>query len=276
MVDLLQVQSHLSYLGDVCGTPTNYLDREPPPGTPARYARVRHAVAIYDARPIVSELSLDRQGLVLVDDPEGVVTDFRDPRAIAAAYYPAVERLLLRVTGAGKVLLFDHTHRSSSLAARAADGTDTAVDEVHNDYTARSGPERAADMLDRLAPQENAAALLRRRFAIFNVWRPTNGAVEQKPLTICDMQTMEPADFVDAELKWPHRTGYVCAVRYRPSHRWYYFPRQDTREVAVFKCFDSAPPNRARFGAHTSFDDPTSPPAARPRESIEVRALAFF
>src|SRR2546422_8091822 len=33
---------------------------------------------------------------------------------------------------------------------------------------------------------------------------------------------------------------------------------------------------RARFTAHTAFDDPTSPPDPPPRESIEVRTLAFF
>ncbi|HHZ75714.1 MAG TPA: methyltransferase, partial [Rhodospirillales bacterium] len=32
----------------------------------------------------------------------------------------------------------------------------------------------------------------------------------------------------------------------------------------------------ARFTAHTSFTDPTSPPNAKPRESIEIRTLAFF
>ena len=33
---------------------------------------------------------------------------------------------------------------------------------------------------------------------------------------------------------------------------------------------------RARWTAHTAFDDPTTPPDARPRESIEIRTLAFF
>ena len=32
----------------------------------------------------------------------------------------------------------------------------------------------------------------------------------------------------------------------------------------------------ARFSAHTGFDDPTSPPDAPPRESLEVRTLVFF
>ena len=47
-------------------------------------------------------------------------------------------------------------------------------------------------------------------------------------------------------------------------------------EALVFKVYDSAKDGRARWSAHTAFDDPTSPPHARPRESIEIRTLAFF
>ena len=33
---------------------------------------------------------------------------------------------------------------------------------------------------------------------------------------------------------------------------------------------------RARWTAHTAFDDPTTPANPRPRESIEIRTLALF
>ena len=118
---------------------------------------------------------------------------------------------------------------------------------------------------------------MRGRHAIFNVWRPTNGPVEQWPLAVCDMQSMTPDDFVDAELRWPHRTGHVCAVQHHPSHRWLYFPAMDVGEALVFKCYDSATHGgTARFGAHTAFADPTSRDGARTRESIEVRTIALF
>ena len=32
----------------------------------------------------------------------------------------------------------------------------------------------------------------------------------------------------------------------------------------------------ARFTLHSAFEDPTSPPDAPPRESIEFRTIAFF
>jgi hypothetical protein len=47
-------------------------------------------------------------------------------------------------------------------------------------------------------------------------------------------------------------------------------------EAIIFKGFDSDKNARARFTAHTAFDDPSAPPIVLPRESIEVRALIFM
>jgi hypothetical protein len=58
--------------------------------------------------------------------------------------------------------------------------------------------------------------------------------------------------------------------------RWYYAKGMETDEVYVFVCYDSREDGRARFTPHTSFDDPTCPPDAPERESIEIRAYAFW
>lgn len=267
----------LTFLGEVSGTPTNYFDVEPPPGTPRLYPRIRCEVVVHDARAIAGGLSVDREGVVLADHREGMIGDFRDDQALRSTYYPSVERLVCAVTGAARALVFDHTHRSSAVARRAPDGTDIAVDEAHNDYTERSGPRRVRELLAGLLPGEDPDALLRGRHAIFNVWRPINGPVEQWPLAVCDMQSMSLDDFVDAELRWPHRTGHVCAIRHNPAHRWLYVPAMDVGQALVFKCYDSATPGgTVRFGAHTAFVDPTSQGGARTRESIEVRTIALF
>jgi hypothetical protein len=47
-------------------------------------------------------------------------------------------------------------------------------------------------------------------------------------------------------------------------------------EALVFKVYDSQTDGRARFTPHTSFKDPATPPNAPARQSIEVRAFAFF
>ena len=53
-------------------------------------------------------------------------------------------------------------------------------------------------------------------------------------------------------------------------------PAAQRNEVILLKCYDSKEDGRARFTAHSAFEDPTSAPDAAPRESIEVRALVFW
>src|SRR6185437_5581843 len=93
---------------------------------------------------------------------------------------------------------------------------------------------------------------------------------------LCDARSMSPEDFVISERRYPNRVGQTYAVTYNPQHRWYWFPRMRRDEALVFKVFDSLKDGRARWTAHTAFDDPTAPANARPRESIEIRTLAFF
>jgi len=64
-------------------------------------------------------------------------------------------------------------------------------------------------------------------------------------------------------------------VRYNPLHRWFYVPEMRADEAILIKCYDSAQDGRARFTAHSAFEDPTAPADLLPRESIELRTLIF-
>jgi hypothetical protein len=46
-------------------------------------------------------------------------------------------------------------------------------------------------------------------------------------------------------------------------------------ETLLIKCYDSAL-DKARFTAHSAFEDPTASADVLPRESIELRTLAFY
>ena len=63
-------------------------------------------------------------------------------------------------------------------------------------------------------------------------------------------------------------------VTYNPAHRWFYVPEMQADEAILIKCYDSAL-DKARFTAHSAFEDPTSPADVLPRESIELRTLVF-
>jgi hypothetical protein len=213
---------------------------------------------------------LDRDGFRFVRH-DTKVGDFFDEEEVRSLYYREMVDLVKQESGAARVVVFDHTLRTADDELREARKIREVVRRVHNDYTEWSGPQRVRDIL----PDE-ADDLLRRRFAIIQVWRPIRHPVESFPLAICDARTVSPDDFVIAERRYPDRIGQTYAITYNPGHAWYWFPRMRRDEALVFKVYDSLKDGRARWTAHTAFEDPTSPPNARPRESIEIRTLAFF
>jgi hypothetical protein len=258
----------MNYLAEPDRKPVSYMYK-PPEGTPMRSWHIsKHPTAIHNGRH--EELSLDRQGFILVNQ-DSKVRNFYDDDEVRSVYYPEVERLVKEAAGAARVFAFDHNVRCGPMARRGDSGVREPVKYAHNDYTLKSGPQRVRDLL----PAE-AEALLKYRFAVINVWRPIRGPVEEMPLAVCDARTIAPDDLVPTDLKYPDRTGEVHSLAFNPAQRWYYFPRMRADEVILLKCYDSAQDGRARFTAHGAFEDPTTPPGAPARESIEVRTLVFF
>jgi hypothetical protein len=269
--ELEHVEAPLNYLAADSEKPFVYT-AAPPPGMPQRGGRFEpKIVTIRDGRALQRHPSLDQEGFTLVREPSAVV-DFYDAAEVRDAYYPEIERLVRAATGAAEVVIFDHTVRNTAPEQQAARRVREPAASVHNDYTDRSAPQRVRDLLD---PAE-AEARLRRRYVEVNVWRPITGPVLAWPLAVCDAASVGRQDLVASERRYPDRVGEIYAVTYNPRHRWYYFPRMERDEALLIKCFDSATDGRARLAVHTAFEDPTTPLDAPPRESIEVRAFAFF
>ena len=227
-------------------------------------------VVIRNGRPLASELVLDREGFRFVPH-DTRVADFYSDEEVRKVYYPEMEALVKAESGASRVVVFDHTLRTGDGALREQRKIREVVPRVHNDYTEWSGPQRVRDLL----PDE-AETLLLRRFAIVQVWRPIRHPVESFPLAICDARSVSADNLIVSERRYPNRVGQTYVITYNPDHKWFWFPHMRREEAYVFKVFDSEKDGRARWTAHTAFDDPTSPPHARPRESIEIRTMAFF
>lgn len=264
------VETTLNYLAPMDEKPYAY-NYSPPPGTVLTNRKTaRERVQVHDAWPIADRLSLDREGFALVRG-RSAVKDFYDEDEIRSVYYPECERLMVAATGAARAVVFDHIVRCATRSKAGQKGIKQPAKGVHNDYTLNSGPQRVRDFFP-----EEADELLKHRFAIVNVWRPIGRPVEESPLAVCDAQSIALSDFVDTDLLYPHRKGEIQSVRFSPSHRWYYFPAIGPDAAILLKCFDSAVDGRARFTAHTAFDDPASRSDAPARESIETRVFVFF
>jgi hypothetical protein len=266
---LPRVRAPLNFIQPGSTRPHNY-QYEPPPGT----ARINgdyaeRVVDIVDGRPLRGALSLDVQGFELLHSPT-LAQDLYDEAELNSVYRPEVQTLVQNVTGADKVLAFDHTIRTA-VEARRGQGIREAVRRVHNDYTDKSAAQRIRDLL----PAEEAERRLKGRYAFINVWRPISGPLEEAPLALADARSLQDGDLIATDLIYRDRVGEIYMVAHRPGQRWFYFPRMTREEVVLIKCYDSDPA-RAKLSAHTAFNDPTAPQPPRPRESIEVRTIAFW
>ncbi|MGA2128910.1 MAG: CmcJ/NvfI family oxidoreductase [Xanthobacteraceae bacterium] len=268
---LPHVVAELHYLAPMAERPRNYTF-DPPAGTPRSNAAYEaRKLPIYDARPVASEISLDREGFAVVPQ-QSAVHDFYDDDEVRRVYYPEAERFIAEVTGASRVFIFDHTQRRRVRGAddRAPGTPRQPATRVHVDHTARSGPQRVRDLLG-----DEAEELLRGRVQVINLWRPIRGPLRDAPLAVCDARTVAAGDLVPSDLVYTNRVGETYAVTYNPAHRWFYVPEMRPDEALLLKCFDSETDGRARFAPHTAFDDPTAPADVAPRESIELRTLVF-
>ncbi len=268
---LPHVEARLNYMAPMAERP-RYLAYDPEPGEPrSNMTYDAHTVPIYDMRPIQRELDLDREGFALVEQ-RSAVKDFWDDDEVRRVYYPEAEQFIKEHTGASRVFIFDHLQRRRipGLQDYSRNGPRQPATRVHVDHTARSGPQRVRDLL----PDE-AEELLKGRVQVINMWRPIRGPLQDAPLALCDARTVAPGDLVASDLVYKHRVGETYSVTYNPAHRWCYAPELRRDEALLLKIMDSKTDGRARFMPHTSFTDPTTPPDAFPRESIELRTLVF-
>jgi hypothetical protein len=241
------------------------------PGTPQRnFGDEMHVVPIHDIRGHENEYTLDKNGFQ-IQPHQTQEKEFKDDAKIKDGYYKEVEELLKKVTGAHKVVIFDHTIRRSIPGQVDKPSSRGPVGRVHIDQTPWAGIERV-----KLHTGDEADTLLKERVQIINVWRPINGVVEDNPLAVADYRTVDwDHDLISVALKYEHRDGETFSVKYSPKHRFYYKSKIDSDEVILIKCFETKLDGRARLTPHTAFTDPNTPDNAKPRESIEVRALVF-
>jgi len=238
------------------------------------YTQEPYKVTIENLRGKEDSVTLDTAGFQFFKAP-AKHTSFASDAEIEAEYYPESVELLKQLTGASRVVLFDHTVRRR----RPGEVDDSPqkrqpVAGVHVDQTTASAIAR----VHRHLPPTDAPSLLKRRFQIINLWRPIKDVALDHPLTLCDFSSVDTKnDLVATDLKYPDRDGETFGVKFNPNHRWKYLKGMSPDEIVLIKCFDSIQDGSvAILTPHTAFEDPTTPADAPLRESIELRALVFY
>ncbi|MEO9901749.1 CmcJ/NvfI family oxidoreductase [Nisaea sp.] len=234
----------------------------------------QHDVLVADIRAHAGSFSLDKEGFEFRAVPTNVA-DLYDDNAVETAYYDEIRHLLTQEYGASQVAIFDATRRSDGgHGASNKDGNRGPASRIHVDYTAKSGPQRARDVLganefERLI--ESGARIVQ-----VNVWRPISGPVQRSPLALADATSVEAADMIATDQVFPDRVGEIYHLSHNKGQRWYYVPEMTRDEALLIKGWDSLEDGRAQFTPHSAFALPSQTAGTPARESIEVRTFVVI
>ncbi|THH15315.1 hypothetical protein EW146_g5138 [Bondarzewia mesenterica] len=281
--------------------------------TPRNYENKPFNVSVENVRGKQHLFKLDDAGFQYFRVPTKV-TDFSDDDKVREEYYPEQADVLKSLTGASRVVIFDHsTHPFQTHFLRVITLTrlkppairrhrpDSTLDDpqnrrpiswVHVDQTPASSEARVHKHL----PASLVPSLLARRYQIVNLWRPISHTALDFPLALCDCRSVGRDDLVATTLVYPDKQGELFSVRRNEAHQWKYLRGMEPDEGVLIKwsvrlqfvrisaiieaslfSFDSIQDGSvAILTPHTAFVDPTTPKDAPLRESIELRALVFY
>jgi hypothetical protein len=242
--------------------------------TTTRYAPQR--VRIANGRDSLDDFGLDQSGFALLEH-RSAVTDFGDATQLDSVYVGEALDLVRQVTGADEVLSLGWVIRR---AGPDLHGAQPPASDVHVDLH----PGRASTRF-----QAMPTARSWRRALMTSLWRAFSPPPQDWPLGLLDYRSVGDEEgeanlllFVDSlpdpddvpNIDDPDSEPAGSIFAYRPAHRWWYFPDMHAGEALILKLHDTDH-SVAWRAPHTAFHDEAAS-GAHPRESVEIRTVAFF
>ncbi|PFH48557.1 hypothetical protein AMATHDRAFT_65098 [Amanita thiersii Skay4041] len=193
------------------------------------WEKVVKEVQIEDIRHQINAFTLDNSGFQFFNHPTKHVS-FSNDDEIRRDYYQECAEFIKEVTGAKKVVVYNHIIRRYN-ADRLTD-VPGPIPEVHVDQTTKS----SVDKLYRYFPEHEAQELSKRRFQILNLWRPVGHPLFHWPLALCDYRSIEPdKDLVTTTYSFPDHKTELFSVQYNPNHQWKYLRGMTPDDFLLFK-----------------------------------------
>ncbi|MCC8960120.1 hypothetical protein H8B02_43985 [Bradyrhizobium sp. Pear77] len=243
---------------------------------------VDHEVTIRNARPIVNELSLDREGFALVKHKMSCLNE-RNPEILRRKYLEEMVPFVKDYFKASWVTPMDlggFTIRSIGGKSfdRPAERQVTkytvrghGAGYAHIDYAPVAGPMIAAHDSQLQGIEIRSYS----RLILIQTWRAISPPPQDLPLAFCDGSSLSETDLLDMCFRGYGVTHRSWGLHYSPSQRWYYVPDLVPDELYLFKGYDSDM-HYHRWSAHSAFDNRGAYPDAKPRESIETRFYVYY
>jgi hypothetical protein len=241
----------------------------------------QHQVLVRDGRPRRGELTLDRAGFTLLDHRTSV-SSVENPAMLDGGYTAESLSLVRELTGADHAVSLGWMLRRTGNDRR---GALPPAPDVHVDLHTTAIAHRYAAVHAR---SELPKPGTYRRAVWTSLWRAFSPPPQDWPLALCDYRSTDDAegtpnllcrvpalpepDQPDAPDDQAESAASLFA--YREAHRWWYFPGMHAAEALLIKLHDTDHAVAWR-APHTSFRD-TAAAGAHPRESIELRSVAYF
>lgn len=197
----------------------------------------RRDIMIRNARPILKQLSLDREGFTLIRHQSSCA--FEGDAALVGKQY--VEEMIPFIQDYFQAAWLMSRpdavflRRAGLAVTDGVDGTSVPgvrvpLNSAHIDYMAVAGPMLAA----RETQLRGLPIRSYRRLMIVNTWRTFSPPPQDFPLALCDSSTVADSDIVGNEYtdKASGSTWWTGGgVRSNSRHCWYYFPEMTADEA---------------------------------------------
>jgi hypothetical protein len=264
------VQAQLWYLDQCAGRPVSHSEGE----RQTNFSVAPHMVAIADARRSLEPPSLQREGFELICHASAI-SSLPSIEEIEQCYLPESEQLLRQISGTPYVHVFASGLRFNERSEHTGSRPNSRpARRVHSDFS-DAGAREVVGRAFGTGGEVPAGGY----YTAYNLWRVLSAPPQDTPLALCEMRSVRAEDRITAEgvlavAGKPEFRYEFCLYRYDPGQRWWYFQDMHRDEVLIFMGYDSR--DTERRVPHCAFDDPSCPPGAVPRISIEVRGVAYF
>ncbi|KAH8704098.1 hypothetical protein BGW36DRAFT_423624 [Talaromyces proteolyticus] len=247
---------------------------------------------IEDIRGREKDFNLDKNGFALVPfHTKMAYEDFENEDKIVTVYMTEVAAVIQQLVGAFRVQIFEYIrkqHQTFPIATGEAYEHNQPTTMVHIDIS-KDWARRLAEGLNHKIDMHDLPS---QNYRFYNLWRPIRGPVKDWPLALCDNSNLNVHEIEIGDVVFEDFTINNEYIRFSPEQKWHYVSDQQASEAWVFVQGDAKPHTRhgistsmtvVVFGLHARKGVPHSSFQLRgnnndhvPRETIEIRALAYF
>ncbi|KAK5171084.1 uncharacterized protein LTR77_004228 [Saxophila tyrrhenica] len=257
------------------------LKYEAPDGfPPTNIVSDEHMQRLADVRGREAQFSVPRNGFTIIKlEDQLSYEEYDNEDLVRKVYFKQVAEAVQELLGASRVQIFEHVASTLGPGSRTVIDSDSCENETQVSQSQRGSridvtPSWAAGLAEHMN-ELKGIELPSGDLQFVNIWKPLRGPIKDWPLAVCDASTVSKDDLRESDIVFSDRVVENLLVQHNPKQEWYFISDQTPSEAWVFLQADSNASGHLGV-PHSSFQRPDSANEGIPRESIEVRAIAYY